>query len=316
MPRLISRRALAPCAFAACLGLSCARPAPTPAVPNGRQGAASLPADLDVVVRMDVAALGREFGTALAQRLLLDTVGGGDDPSDSKLLEQALSRSELAWLGLRSGVPLDDAAKVLILRGHFASLPLTGKSSVLGWTAVEAESGLARYFRPTTRPGAYVQVHYPPGEELLIWASEQEVLAIERNSTERTDSARLRPPERGAVSLAARTERLRERYASRYPELVARFDGATLLEAYVESSVAGWTAEISLRFETSEQASNASPILQRLQQALGMNRCALGAVVRGAEISEFQSSIRLSTRLEPKRLEAVKACILAEACCA
>lgn len=316
MPRPIARRALEACAFAACLGFSCARPAPTPALPNARQGAASLPADLDVAVRMDVAALGREFGTALAQRLLLDTVGGGDDPSDSKLLEQALGRSELAWLGLRSGAPLDDAAKVLILRGHFAGLPLTGKSSVLGWTAVETESGLTRYLRTTTRPGAYARAYYPPGQELLIWASQQEVPAIEGKSTERSDAAGLRPPERGAVSLAARTERLRERYASRYPELVARFDGVTLLEAYVESSVAGWTAQVSLRFETSEQASNASPILQRLQQALGKNPCALGVVVRGAEISAFESHIRLSTRLDPKRLEAVKACILAEACCA
>jgi hypothetical protein len=275
-----------------------------------------LPPELDVAVRVDVSSLRGDLGAELAQRLLLDALGRGGDAGPSTLLAQALTRSQLLWLGLSARDDVDSSERVLILRGHFAEVPIGAEPASSEWVASEGDGDLESFSRATPALGAYARLYAPPGREHLIWATSAQEAAVERTLRRGSAHASLRPPERGELSLSARSDRLRDQYAGRFPELVTRFDGARLLEAYVETHPMEWRAEVTLSFENEAQALDAGQVVEQLQQALGKNACALGIVARAARVSTFQSKLRVSARLVQDQLAAAKSCLLTEKCCA
>ena len=96
-----------------------------PAAPNVTSAAELIPADLDVVVRLDLgrvkAALGATALTALAHEVLARDNGGAGQEADELVLASLLS-AEQVYLGYRPSplwAPLD---RVLALQGHFEQL--------------------------------------------------------------------------------------------------------------------------------------------------------------------------------------------------
>ena len=295
--------------------LACSGVSPPPAQPNATlQPHEALPADLDVAFRVNLQLLASELGRPLAERLLLDTLAEGDAPGSS-LLGQALKHSELLWLGVRGGMPIDAAEKVIIMRGHFAEVLRRPPAADGIWTASTPELRPRQFLRAAGGPGALVRL-YPIGDELLMAASAAQVSAVEAWFERGTDNLGLRPPERGAVSAAARPERLRELYMQPYPELAAHFAGARQLQAYFDVRAEHLTFELELGFQSSAQASEASHVLEQLRLQLANHPCAMGGVARAAHVSVFERSLRLLGRLDPARMRGLEACIFGGECCA
>jgi hypothetical protein len=219
------------------------------------------------------------------------------------------------WLGVRAGTPIDAAEKVLILRGHFSEVLRTPSAADGVWSAATPELRPRQFSRGAGRVGALVRL-YPVGDELLLAASAAQTSAIERWFERGTDNLGLRPPERGAVSAAARPERLRELYMQPYPELAAHFSGSRQLQAYFDLRAEWLVFELELSFHSSAQASDASQVLEQLRLELANHPCVMGGVARAAHVSVFERSLRVLGRLDPARMRGLEACIFGGECCA
>ena len=291
------------------------RPLPAPV----EQAAAGLPlpASTALAVRVDLASLRAELGDTLAQQVLLDAVSLGESARASKLLARSLERASLMWVAA-TGAPLDEAGKVLLVRGHFESLDPTGE--LRGWR--RQPSGVEALEVPDAEqnPGGYARVYRRAGDDLAVWAPRGELVDVERALAPRRAAQPvalgLPPPERGTLSVAARPEPLLELYQRRYPELVERFRGLRQVEAFAEPTAGTWRTDLLLYFETAEQATGASAVVERLKVALSQRSCAIGVVARVLSVTTFERNLRLQAWLEGADLDSVRSCVLGSGCCA
>src|SRR6185503_14797055 len=103
---------------AALLAAACSRPpAPPPAAPATTRPADAIPADLDVVVRVDLARIRGALGPTL-YAALRDAAARSGDPVTSSALEHA----DAVWIGLRPGSDAEHSDDVVVLSGNFADL--------------------------------------------------------------------------------------------------------------------------------------------------------------------------------------------------
>jgi hypothetical protein len=293
----------------------CTPPRPVqPRASAPRPPSAFLPADLDLALRMDLDQLAAQLGADVVRRLVLEAIDGPDDADPGRpLLERTLARSDRLWLGVRSRGAERVPELMLLTHGQFASVLPDPKTGDAIWSA--SEDGPAPHFeRQITAPGALTRL-YPLGDGLLAWASAGEIAGLERRIAGSTGGG-VRPPERGAISLAASAERLRERFSERFPELSQRFAGAELLSGYVERAEAGLRAEVTLQLGSPAQASEAADLVTTLLAQLARRGCLAGTLARSAQVSVFQSSVRAHAQLEAEQVSGLGTCILEGACCA
>jgi hypothetical protein len=285
-------------------------PPPRAALPTN-----SLPADLDVAVRLDLPQLVAELGSPLTERILTELLLGADTAAVGPLLSKALAGSELLWLGWRANDPIDRAEKVLFLRGRLAE-PIRAATEDPAWSRTESIDSEQRTFvRATTQPGALVKI-MAFEEQLLVWASAAEVPSVERLLSQPAQVEGLHPPDRGTLSLAANPERVRQALSARYPRLASHFGGARSLSGYIDPSAHVLNVELDLRFETPGQAEDAGTVVERLRQQLATNPCAVGVAARSATVTPFARSLRILAEFEPQQVEQLKACLFAAECCA
>lgn len=300
-------------AVGATLALACAGADAAPSRPKAPIRALApelpLPDGLDVAVRVDVPALSSELGQAPARQFLLDALSLGASERAAQLLGRSLERTALLWFGLPVSNEPAPPSSVLVLRGHFADL-----AAMPGWS--RRDSGVEQLELDPAEDAGYARVYRLPGDEQLLWAPSAELPRVERALAGDVDGEPLRPPERGAVSVAARPEGVLERAGARYPELTERFRGVQRIEAFAEPTAGLWRADLTLDFASAEQAADASEVLERLRQALAQRGCAVGAVARALAVTRFESDVRVQTVLIGPELDAVKACVLGDGCCA
>jgi hypothetical protein len=296
--------------------LGCAPP-PAPSVPARHADApnALLPADLDVVVRIDVEQLEAQLGKDVAEHAILDTLAGGEAAAERALLSRSLAHSDLLWFGWRSGAHGEGTDDILISRGQFSTLLEDEHSADPVWSRRSGSGKLAHLQRENAERGALVSL-YPLGERWLAWASAHAAPELELRLVEGAAPDHLQPPERGTLSAAASPERLRARYQRDYPELTARFAGAEQLSAYFDSNERGLHAELELSFAVPERALDASQVAVQVFEQLGHNPCVVGVVARAARVSVFEKSLRVQAELDRAQVDGLWACILGQACCA
>ena len=299
-------------AVCAALLLACAAeraPAREPA-PSALAPELPLPSGLDVAVRVDLTALSAELGQALARQFLSDAVSLAGSERSAALLARALDRAALLWVGLPAASATERPAGVLVLRGHFSDV-----ADDASWSRRDSGVELLE-LDPTDAGASYARIYRLLGDEMLIWAPSGELSGVERALAGDAVEAALRPPERGAVSLAARPAGVLARAEARYPELAQRFRDVRRIEAFAEPTAGMWRADLTLDFASAARAAEATDVLERLRQALTGRRCALGVVARAVAVTSFERDVRVQTVLIGPELEAVKACVLGDGCCA
>lgn len=291
---------------------------PRPELPPRRapdSPSALLPADLDAAVRVDLAQLGSSLGKDVATRIAIETLAAGEPSADRALLARALDHSDLLWVGWRSNEEGSTLGRVLISRGQFSWLRSESGPPDPLWSEVVGPGAPEHFVRQHASPGAF-DVLYPLDEQWLAWASPSEAPSLERRLVAGAARDRLEPPERGAISVAASTERLRARYGPRFPALDQHFAGAQRLTSYVDVAERGVKAWGELDFATAAQALDASSVVIQLFESLGRNPCQLGVLARAAHVDVFQASLRVDAELEAGQVGGLWACILGQACCA
>ncbi len=179
--------------------------APPPPAPAASSAAELIPADLDVVVRLDLTRIRQSLGGVALEALSRETLssaGGKDDPGG--LVLGSLLQAELVFLGFRPGpawLPLD---RVLSLQGRFE--PLTAPPE--GFSRATDLGGDMRYWERKPGPSPLARGEtarvYALGERVRAFVSEAEIDSVERALLGLPSSPRLTPPEQGTLSVAAR----------------------------------------------------------------------------------------------------------------
>jgi hypothetical protein len=178
------------------------RVGPPPAAPTVTTPVQAIPADLDVVVRIDLDPI-RAALPAEAQSDLAAVALAGDLSAASDVVRRAIERAHQVWIGFRPGQLPEQTDNVLVLRGDFSKVPVAALGDAFkpprdlggGWSAYDV-----RRVQGRSAP-ARLYTHL---DDLWVIASEAELDAVERVIEDGVRERRLEPPERGVLSVAAR----------------------------------------------------------------------------------------------------------------
>jgi hypothetical protein len=201
----MQRRALL---WLSALAWSCG-PRERPALPSA-PGVVSaedlIPADLDIVARMDMARMKATLG-ALTEELLsrdaLTSSAGEDGDAADALLVRSLLAAEHVYLAYRPSALWLPTDRVLAVEGRFE--PFSAPPAGFG-LPTDLGADLRYWDRKAGARLARTAVAriYAQGDRLLAFVSEAEIDAVERTLTVPRSPRQLRPPAEGAVSLALR----------------------------------------------------------------------------------------------------------------
>lgn len=275
-------------------------PAP-PDAPRIVSAAELIPADLDVVARLDLAkmkaALGGITFDLLSREALSRGAEGGDSPPP--LLVSSLLEADVAYLGYRPSPLLAPLDRVLALQGNFT--PLT--KAPAGFSGgVDLGADLRYWDRPPggELPRSGIARIYALGNRVRAFVSEAEIDAVERALEGMAGPRRLAAPEEGALSLATRPALLGKLAGGGLRELLAQ-SKALHLAVDLDSDVASLRAAlVTASAEDAATLESAGKLV--LERALGekASRAELGAV---------SDRVTLTYRIRREALAPLFACL-------
>jgi hypothetical protein len=273
------------------------RPPPPPA-PAVLAASELIPADLDVVVRLDFARMKGVLGsvalTALSRQVLSHAGAGAE--ADELVLASLLGADQV-YLGYRPSALLLPLDRVLALQGRFEPLAQTPA----GFSRSVDLGGDCRYWE--REPGGKLERGevariYALGDRVRGFVSEAELDAVERVLAGQGGERRLAPPEEGTLSLAARPWLLAK--LSGRGSLRDMLDQARTLYMVVDLESDGARCELELTLESAERARSLAEagqaVLARLGGRLGPSaslRAAGERVVLSARLSRGELALAL-----------------------
>ncbi|WP_437722292.1 hypothetical protein [Sorangium sp. So ce861] len=232
--RAAAAAALIALALPACGGAAPRPEAQRARVPDGPrivrriEPADLLPADLDLVVRVDVARMRAGLGQAAADELAQRA--RGEEPDEA--LESALRRADVVWLGLRLA-DLEAGDRVVVLEGRMAGLaPDPGR-----WAPSPVAQGVQGGVAVFDRRGDGVAARADTarivalGDRAVALVSAAEVSSVARVLRDGPDERRGDPAAEGLVSLELRARRLPASLARRFPSASALVAGVERVRA-------------------------------------------------------------------------------------
>ena len=258
-------------ALAASLSLAaCARnlPPPLPPAPALAEPAFALPADLDLVLRLDVNRLRDLLGGGF-ETLFGDLLGRAPtaerDAATGRLLLELLLRADTIWLGARPGLSPESTDNVLVLRGRFAGLVPQDLGGDPPWPPpVRLGGGVLRYERAAPALRATPAVLYLREPDLVVVGSIAEIDALELTIERKEGAPPLRTKEAGLVALTARVGSLRQRLRSRAPTLARLLEGADRLSCAADVRAGNVELELELEYDAAEHAARVAPPLREV----------------------------------------------------
>ena len=257
-------------------GSSChsTRIGPPPSAPSIVRPLDAMPADLDLVLRLDLRKMRETLGgptmTALGEQALRGL--HGDDRETDALLLRALEQTDTLWVGVRPTRTLEVADSVFVMSGHFPNFdPHRAESTPRFAGAIDLGGDLRRYDRaqPPTR-GAPARI-YVQGEELLVSLSAAEIDSVERSLEEQRGMPALEPAEKGVLSVVARPQVLPLELLADVASLRRVVRSAQRLELTADLAGSGLDATLALKFEDASLAEQVAHALSEMCAALGQS---------------------------------------------
>lgn len=254
--------------------IACARErtlSPPPMAPRVEEPGELLPADLDLVVRLDVARLRALLGVDAPELVSqLQRAAPSDEPDreTARLLFALLLRAEAVWIGVRPGLDAELTDNVIVLRGDFRKQvpqPLGGEPR--WYRGRDLGGNLLRFDRDPPRLRALPAVFYFRDPDLAVLGSVAEIDALDLRIDRGDGDPPLRAPESGLIALAARLDPLKEKLAQRAPVLSGLLAGAKRLEASLDRRGEAVRAQADVLFEDSARANAVASDLREWQGA-------------------------------------------------
>lgn len=178
-----------------------------------------IPADLDLVVRVDLARMRLQLGAEAIDRLFARAVvEAGPGAEVDPLLVLATRRADVVWIGLRASDPAS-GDRVVVVEGQLAGLRPDPARFRPGPPSIVA--GVVQLDRAGAVPRDGTARVVAIGERALAFVSPVEVDAVERVLRDGPDSKRGDPSAEGLVSADLRVRRLAPDLERRFPSLGA-----------------------------------------------------------------------------------------------
>ncbi len=264
----------------ACLVLGCAkeriRPPATPA-PKVDNASDAIPADLDVVVRIQWAALRSAIpggASALWEKLF--------ERGTDSVLAEAYARADVVWVAFRPGAGFEPVDAVVVLRGRFRGFDPRARTAGRWLPPRDLGAGWRRWDRTAApRRDEWMRI-YERHDELLVALTVAELDSVERVIERGAKDSRVRAPERGLISAAARLGGWVD--ASGGPRL-RWLAGAESLEGYLDLSGDDAVIELDLLFPEGAAARRAADGIGLFLEVLARDVEGLRSGVRDVTVS-------------------------------
>jgi hypothetical protein len=224
---------------------------PPPSAPRVASAAELIPADLDVVLRLDMAQVKAALGSITPEALSRDVLtraAGANAGEPDELLVTSILNADVVYLGYRPDAALLPLDRVLALQGRFEPL---GRQ-VSGFAAPTDLGADLRYWDRRSvepLPRSSVARLYALGERVRAFVSEAELDAVERSLEGLASPRRLVAPEQGSLSLVARPRLLGRLVGGALREFLEQ---AKLLEAVIDLQADA--AKLQLTLTTADPA--------------------------------------------------------------
>jgi hypothetical protein len=317
MPRWLTSAALCLLLSGAAVGCHEQTIAPPPAAPVVERPQDAIPADLDVVMRFDVARMRSALGPSWSGEWRRHAPGGllgveRDDP----LLSDALARADTVWLALRPGLRPDLTDNVIVLAGRYADFDPQGYPSQPKWTA---PTDLGGGWRVSERPVPAVRSApvrlYLRHSELLVFVSEAELDSVERAVEQGARDPHVEPPSQGAISVEARGRALARLVRDQAPAAARLLRRASALRGHADISTRGLRAEVELEFEAARVAEQAARALSELIRESSAQHAFFSVLGQAVQVEAVGSVVVARIALDHDTLVAVVACATGSASC-
>jgi len=274
MTRTPGRRALWLLWLGALPGLSChsSEIGPPPDAPRLVRAADAMPADLDLVLRLDLRKIRETLGgpamTAISQQAVRG-LRGADSGTDALLLA-ALEQTDTLWLGVRPTRTLEAADSVFVMSGHFPKFdPHRAGSTPPFAPPIDLGGDLRRYDRARPKTRSAPARIYVQGEALLVSLSEAEIDSVERSLEQQRGMPPLEPAEKGVLSAVARPQVLPLGLLAGAGGLRRMVQSADRLELNADLTGSGLDGTLALRFDDAPLAERVARDLTEMRDELG-----------------------------------------------
>ena len=307
----VGRRRFSVLALSALVAAGCGPeriPRPSTPAPTLFRPADALPADLDVVLRIDFRRIRTALGAEALSRLRR-VAARSDDEATDRLVADALERADTVWIGLRPASSLELSDAVLVLRGKFRGLEPRHYASEPKWQApVDLGAAWRRYDRAAPKLRSSPARIYVQESELMLFVSIAELDSVERALEHGERDKRLDPKEKGLISLEARVRRLVPVLEQRSPNAARLLGSARRLRLNAELDAAGLSGELELEFEEPEQAERTANAASLLARALASDTSLTGRVASALRIEAIERTLVVKAALSAEEFNALVNC--------
>lgn len=271
--------------------------APMPVLDRRLDPADIFPADLDLVLRLDVARMSSTIGPAAAQAMAARAASeAGDD-----VLRAALACADVVWLAARLG-DLDAGDHVVVVEGA-ACTPALDPAA---WTPQPSRTTSMKIFDrqgPARRSGTGRVVVF--GEHATAFVSPMEMDSVTRILEGGPDARRGTPVAEGVVSLDVRAGRLPLALEQKYPSIAAIIAGLERVRGTAVVVDEGVQIDLQILSPTAQGADKALRFLSALRDNVEDPRYAV--VLRKVAIEQTEGTVRLRLLLPGKAVLAILA---------
>lgn len=284
---------------------------PPPEAPRLTRALSAMPADLDVVIRVDLKRIRGTLGVPAMDALTDQAVKGmhGADRATDELLLKALAQTDTLYLGLRPTATLGAADSVFVMMGHYPSFdPEQAKSVPPFAHAVDLGADLRRYDRPSPGVRSAPARFYARGDDVVIALSEAEIDSVERTLEQGRGMPALEPLEKGAISAVARPRVLPSSLFAGAHTLRDLAESARRLELDADLTSAGADASLALKLEDPSSAEQVSHALTDLRDALQTSPGRLAKFAARIKVSNAAEFVTLRFELGRDELSELVNC--------
>ncbi|AKT42673.1 hypothetical protein [Chondromyces crocatus] len=280
--------ALSTAGLCGCSEIPGAAPGPRPPHVIRRLDASELlPADLDLVIRVDVARMRAGLGAAAAEQLAARALA--DEPD--ALLGEAARRADVVWIGLRLA-HLDEGDRVIAFEGRMTELE---PSSATWDVRPQLREGVDVFDRRDDPPRAGVARIVRLGERALIFASPVEASSVGRVLRDGPDEGRGDPAADGLVSLDLKAGRLPSHLERSFPSIANVIGGVERVRANSMLDEEGALVEAEIVAHTADGAQRARRFLEVLRDNVRDLRYA--EIMKALSIEQIERTVRVRWKL-------------------
>jgi len=252
---------------------SCRSPhiGPPPDAPHIARPLSAMPADLDLVLRVDLERIRTTLGAPAMAAISEQALRGlhGADRATDELLLGVLGETDTLYLGLRLAASLDVADSVFVVAGKFPGFEPERVQSTPRWQRPLDLGGDLRRFDRASAPSRGAPARfYARADDLIVSVSEAEIDSVERTLEQGRGMPALEPLEKGVLSAVARPRGLPSGLFAGSHTLQQLAERARRLELDADLTSAGVDASLALKLEDPSAAEQVGHALGDLRDAL------------------------------------------------